>query len=175
MRQEQYCQRVHTLKMYRVWSKRNETLERNQFNEPATSFTLWRTMTNSSSKQLLKQLQHTNTEHHSSTLRMNTCQAYNTSYTNTIIHLLSVPGTRYSSSILSVYLPICPRLHFIKSWKRQLRVRPLSGWNSTLQGAWYIRHVRIIWFFWIKPTIWLLVSSTKYRSRVFNVLSLLRM
>ena len=33
----------------------------------------------------------------------------------------------------------------------------LNGWNSTLQAAWYIRHVRIIWFLWTKRTIWLLI------------------
>ena len=35
----------------------------------------------------------------------------------------------------------------------------LNGWNSTLQAAWYIRCVRIIWFLWTKPTIWLLIPS----------------
>ena len=35
----------------------------------------------------------------------------------------------------------------------------LNGWNSTLQAAWYIRRVRIIWFLWTKPTIWLLILS----------------
>ena len=35
----------------------------------------------------------------------------------------------------------------------------LNGWNSTLQAAWYIIHVRIIWFLWTKPTIWLLILS----------------
>ena len=35
----------------------------------------------------------------------------------------------------------------------------LNGWNSTLQAAWYIRSVRIIWFLWTKPTIWLLIRS----------------
>ena len=35
----------------------------------------------------------------------------------------------------------------------------LNGWNSTLQAAWYIRHVRIIWFLWTKPTIWLLILT----------------
>ena len=35
----------------------------------------------------------------------------------------------------------------------------LNGWNSTLQAAWYIRHVRIIWFLRTKPTIWLLILS----------------
>ena len=35
----------------------------------------------------------------------------------------------------------------------------LNGWNSTLQAAWYIRHVRIIWFLWTRPTIWLLILS----------------
>ena len=28
-----------------------------------------------------------------------------------------------------------------------------------LKAAWYIRHVRIIWFLWTKPTIWLLILS----------------
>ena len=37
----------------------------------------------------------------------------------------------------------------------------LNGWNSTLQAAWYIRHVRIIWFLWTKPTIWLILSFTQ--------------
>ena len=53
----------------------------------------------------------------------------------------------------------------------------LNGWNSTLQAAWYIRHVRIICFLWTinKPTIWLLILSfTKNRSRVFYVLSIWR-
>ena len=35
----------------------------------------------------------------------------------------------------------------------------LNGWNSILQAAWYIRHVRIIWFLWTKHTIWLLILS----------------
>ena len=35
----------------------------------------------------------------------------------------------------------------------------LNGWNSTLQAAWYIRRVRIIWFLWTKPTIWWLILS----------------
>ena len=35
----------------------------------------------------------------------------------------------------------------------------LNGWNSTLQAAWYIRHVRIIWFLWTKRTIRLLILS----------------
>ena len=35
----------------------------------------------------------------------------------------------------------------------------VNGWNSTLQAAWYIRHVRIIWFLWTKRTVWLLILS----------------
>ena len=35
----------------------------------------------------------------------------------------------------------------------------LNGWNSTLQAAWYIRHVRIIWILWTKRTTWLLILS----------------
>ena len=37
----------------------------------------------------------------------------------------------------------------------------LNGWNSPLQAAWYIRHVRIIWFLWTKPTMWLILSFTR--------------
>ena len=33
----------------------------------------------------------------------------------------------------------------------------VNGWNSTLQAAWYIRHVCIIWFLWTKRTVWLRV------------------
>ena len=40
----------------------------------------------------------------------------------------------------------------------------LNGWNSTLQAAWYTRHVRIIWFLWTKPTLWFINPQfyTKY-------------
>ena len=49
----------------------------------------------------------------------------------------------------------------------------LNGWNSTLQAAWYIRHVRwtclsyisfIIWFLWAKPAIWLLIPGTQFHN-----------
>ena len=42
----------------------------------------------------------------------------------------------------------------------------LNGWNSTLQAAWYIRHVRVVFLWTInKPTIWLLtLIFTKNRS-----------
>ena len=43
--------------------------------------------------------------------------------------------------------------------KRRCEYDRLKGWNSTLQAAWYIRHVRMIWFLWTKPTIWLLILS----------------
>ena len=49
---------------------------------------------------------------------------------------------------------------FVKSWKMSpVSTTCLNGWNSTLQAAWYIRHVRIVWFLWTKPTIWLLILS----------------
>ena len=35
----------------------------------------------------------------------------------------------------------------------------LNSWNSVLQAAWYIRHVRVIWFLWTKHTICLLILS----------------
>ena len=47
---------------------------------------------------------------------------------------------------------------FIKSWKTSaVSTTVWYGWNSTLQAAWYIIHVRIIWFLWCKPTILLLI------------------
>ena len=60
--------------------------------------------------------------------------------------------------------------YFIRSWKTyQVFYKNLknasceydrvNGWNSTLQAAWYIRHVRVIWFLWTKRTIWLLILS----------------
>ena len=63
--------------------------------------------------------------------------------------------------------------------KRQLWVRPMGGWNSSLQAAWYLRHAHwarlwfvpfVIWCLWIRSTIWMLIlGSTSYmvgRSRV---------
>ena len=50
--------------------------------------------------------------------------------------------------------------HFFEKLKNvSYEYNRLNGWNSTLQAAWYIRHVRIIWLLWIKPTIWLLILS----------------
>ena len=68
---------------------------------------------------------------------------------------------------------------FWGSWKTSdVSTACLKGWNSTLQAAWYIKHVRTIWFLWTKPTIWLLIPGiqfyTKYRPRVFHVLSVWR-
>ena len=38
-------------------------------------------------------------------------------------------------------------VYFIKSWKNvSCEYDRLNGWNSTLQAAWYIRHVRIVCF-----------------------------
>ena len=46
----------------------------------------------------------------------------------------------------------------------------LNGCNSTLQAAWYIRHVRTIWFLWTKHTIWLLVLNfTQNIVRAFSM------
>ena len=46
----------------------------------------------------------------------------------------------------------------------------VNGWNSTLQAAWYIRHVRIIWFLWTKRTIWLLILS--FTQNIFRACSM---
>ena len=66
--------------------------------------------------------------------------------------------------------------------KRQLWVRPMGGWNSTLQAACYVRHahwarlcyvpfVIQVWCLWITSTIWLLILISTIcmvgRSRVF--------
>ena len=76
---------------------------------------------------------------------------------------------------------------FIKNWKRQLWVRPMGGWNSTLQAAWYVRHAHwarlcyipfVIWCLWIKPAAWLLIpSSTSFmagRSRNLYFIKILK-
>ena len=109
-----------------------------------------------------------------------------------------------SPCLLGVFqdvIGVCPSncclYFFIKSWKtsavylflikiekRQLWVRPIGGWNSTLQAALYVRHAHWaclcyvpieIWCLWITSTIWLLIlSSTSFmvgRSRVFYIYS----
>ena len=59
----------------------------------------------------------------------------------------------------------------LKIGKRQLWVRPMGSWNSTLQAAWYVRHAHwaclcyvpfVIWCLWITSiyTIWLLILSS---------------
>ena len=70
--------------------------------------------------------------------------------------------------------------------KHQLWVRPMAGWNSTSQAAWYVRHAYwarmcyvplVMWCLLIAATIiiWLLIlSSTSFmvgRSRVFYTYS----
>ena len=54
--------------------------------------------------------------------------------------------------------------------KRQMLVRPMGSWNSTLQAAWYVRHAHcarlcyvqsvILWCLWDTSTIWLLILSS---------------
>ena len=57
---------------------------------------------------------------------------------------------------------------FIKNEQRQLWVRPMGGWNSTLPAAWYVRQAHwacwcyvpfVIWCLWITSTIWLLIAQ----------------
>ena len=51
-------------------------------------------------------------------------------------------------------------IFFSGSWKTSaVSTTCLNGWNSTLQAAWYIRHIRIIWCLWTKPTKWWLILS----------------
>ena len=57
----------------------------------------------------------------------------------------------------------------------------LNGWNSTLQAAWYIRHVRwacllyvsfIIWCLWTKSTIWSLILNFTILRKLVRACSL---
>ena len=95
-----------------------------------------------------------------------------------------ITGTRYRTSLLCKHSTVMMRemapganVFFCKKLKNiSCEYDGLNGWNSTLQPAWYMRHVRIIWFLWTKRTMWLLIRSTqfytKYRPRVFYVLPL---
>ena len=60
--------------------------------------------------------------------------------------------------------------------KRQLWVRPMGGWNSTLQAAWYVRHAHwarlcyvpfVIWWLWITSTTYCWYSVPQV-SLLFN-------
>ena len=75
--------------------------------------------------------------------------------------------------------PLCVSTLVGTTEKRQLWVRRMSSWNSTLQPAWYVRHALralVVLYsignvvLWIKSTIWLFIlSSTSFmvgRSRV---------
>ena len=63
-------------------------------------------------------------------------------------------------------------IYFIQIEKRELWVR-LNDWRSTLQAAWYNRHVCltcvfyisfIVWCLWTKPTIYLVVVNTQFHN-----------
>ena len=59
-----------------------------------------------------------------------------------------------------------------RSWKTSaVSTTCLNSWNPILQAAWYIRHVRIIWFLWTKHTRLLILSFTQTIVRAFSVLS----
>ena len=84
------------------------------------------------------------------------------------ISLSNVNTTTLHSSLFRTYF------FFLKLKNVSCEYDRVNGWNSTLHAAWCIRHVRIIWFLWTKRTIWIINTQfyTKYRSRVFYVLSL---
>ena len=52
------------------------------------------------------------------------------------------------------WLPSMPHYFYKKLENVSCEYDRLNGWNSTLQAAWYMRHVRKIWFLWTRPTIW---------------------
>ena len=56
----------------------------------------------------------------------------------------------------------------------------VNGWHSTLQAAWYIRHVRwaclfcisfIMWCLCTKPTMWLLILSFTREAEFWRIVS----
>ena len=56
------------------------------------------------------------------------------------IHRLVYIIGRTHSWRFSIYFIFVCIINLTKNWKRQLWVRPMGGWNSTLQAAWYVRH-----------------------------------
>ena len=79
-------------------------------------------------------------------------------------------------------------LFYLFKEKRQLWVRPMGGWNSTLQAAWYVRHAHgarlyyvydsILWKIekrqlWVRPIEWLkliFTSCVMHQTRSLGVL-----
>ena len=59
----------------------------------------------------------------------------------------------------AIYYSVVPGTFYKKLKNFSCEYNRLNGWNSTLQAAWYIRRVRIIWFLWTKHTIWSLILS----------------
>ena len=68
-------------------------------------------------------------------------------------------GGRTPPQICTKYIPV-PYVLRKKLKNVSCEYDRLNGWSSTLQAAWYISHVRIIWFLWTKRTIWLLILSS---------------
>ena len=79
-------------------------------------------------------------------------------YVRTCVHTYNV--VNIASSVLTQGGRILSKFFFNKKLKNvSCEYDRVNGWNSTLQAAWYIRHVRIIWFLWTKRTIWWLMLS----------------
>ena len=94
------------------------------------------------------------------------------SFTTSIYCLCVRAGSSYSRRIFirlqAFFAPWYWRSFYKKLKNVSCEYDRLNGWNSSLQAAWYIRHVRwtclfyvsfIIWFLWAKPTTWLLILS----------------
>ena len=84
-----------------------------------------------------------------------------------LLHAVAAPDARSCCTALSTaphstrqYTTVTQHITFYKKLKNvSCEYSRLNGWNSTLQAAWYIRRVRIIWFLWTEPTIRLLILS----------------
>ena len=90
------------------------------------------------------------------------CVCHNPMYHYMIVDYFDTTSPAVSFREKSVKLPPCLLFFFYKKLKNvSCEYNRLNGWNTTLQAAWYIRRVRIIWFLWTKPTIWLLILSVR--------------
>ena len=77
------------------------------------------------------------------------------SCTSIIMFKVKIPGSNQQDCCTSTSMIFYKKLKNVSC-----EYNRLNGWNSTLQAAWY-RRVRIIWFLWTKPTIWLLINIVR--------------
>ena len=111
-------------------------------------------------------------------MRSTTTDFWISQYSSTHIFILRsiifyfLPGIFYFLMVVKHSTLFCKKLK-----KVICEYNRLNGWNSTLQAAWFIRHVPwawlfyisfIVWSLWTKPTIWwLILSFTNFYGKSF--------